>query len=178
VGGDVKKRKGIVLAKSIPAKQYGISTGESVFSALKKCPQLTVVSPTYGLYVKASACFIELLNEYSSCVEQYSVDECFLDYTQSIRLLGDPLKAADEIRTRMKQELGFTVNVGIAHKIAGKNGVGIKKTGLHPIHSSRMKSKQKSGRWMFRNCYGGAQNSTAFKGNRHSHHRRTRTDGC
>ncbi|MFA0816170.1 MAG: DNA polymerase IV [Anaerofustis sp.] len=114
VGGDIQKRRGIVLAKSVPAKKYGIQTGEPVVSAIRKCPFLIVVPPTYGLYAKCSANFMALLKQYSPIVEQYSVDECFLDCTQAIKSASDPISLANEIRERAKKELGFTVNIGIS----------------------------------------------------------------
>lgn len=143
VGGDIQKRRGIVLAKSIPAKKFDIQTGEPVISALKKCPSLVVVSPTYGLYMKASQSFVRLLQEYSPIVEQYSVDECFMDYTQSVNIFGDPLKTADEIRRRMKEELGFSVNVGIAHnKLLAKMASELKKPDkTHTLFENEIKDK-------------------------------------
>ena len=74
VGGDQKKRHGIVLAKSVPAKKYGITTGEPIIDALKKCPSLEIIPPDYGLYVRASRAFINLLKQYTDQVIQYSID--------------------------------------------------------------------------------------------------------
>ena len=114
VAGDKESRKGIVLARSTPAKKYGIQTGEPLFQALEKCPGLTVVEPDYALYVAASRKFVELLRQFSPCVEQYSIDEAWVDMTGTQRLWGAPRLAAEAMRKRINEELGFTVNVGIS----------------------------------------------------------------
>lgn len=114
VAGDREARHGIILAKSTPAKKYGIQTGEPLFQALEKCPQLQVVSPDYDLYVQASRSFVELLRQFSPNVEQYSIDEAWVDMTGTQRLWGTPLLAAERMRKRVYEELGFTVNVGIS----------------------------------------------------------------
>lgn len=114
VGGDVAMRHGIILAKSIPAKKYRIKTGESIMEALQKCPNLKLVPPNYGLYERCSAAFMDILRQYSPCVEQYSVDEAFMDMTGTEGLWGDPVTAADRIRNQIRDELGFTVNIGIS----------------------------------------------------------------
>ena len=114
VGGDQSRRHGIILAKSIPAKKYHIRTGESVKEALEKCPQLILVSPHYDLYKRCSAAFMNVLREYSPAVEPYSVDEAFVDMTGTRYLWGDPIRTAHSIRERIRDELGFTVNIGIS----------------------------------------------------------------
>ena len=114
VGGDMAMRHGIILAKSIPAKKYNIKTGESIVEALQKCPQLKLVPPNYSLYERCSAAFMEILRQYSPDVEQYSVDEAFVDMTGTESLWGEPVTAANRIRNQIKEELGFTVNVGVS----------------------------------------------------------------
>ncbi len=114
VGGDQSRRHGIILARSIPAKKYNVRTGESIKEALEKCPQLILVSPHYELYQRCSAVFMDLLREYSPLVEPYSIDEAFVDMTGTRYLWGDPVSAADTIRRRVRDELGFTVNIGIS----------------------------------------------------------------
>ena len=114
VAGDKESRKGIILAKSTPAKKYGIQTGEPLFQALEKCPELTVVQPDYDLYVEASRHFVDMLRQFSPRVEQYSIDEAWVDMTGTQRIYGDPRLAAEKMRERIWQELGFTVNVGIS----------------------------------------------------------------
>lgn len=114
VGGDRAARKGIILAKSIAAKKCGVTTGEPVAQALKKCPSLRLVSPDFRIYNRNSKALMTILREYAPVVEQFSIDEAFLDMTGTGRLYPDPIKTAEEIKRRVKEELGFTVNVGIA----------------------------------------------------------------
>lgn len=114
VAGDKESRHGIILAKSTPAKKYGIQTGEPLFQALEKCPKLAVVPPDYELYVEASRHFVEMLRQFSPNVEQYSIDEAWVDMTGTERLWGSPRLAAEKMRRRIWEELGFTVNVGIS----------------------------------------------------------------
>lgn len=114
VGGDPSSRHGIVLAKSVPAKKFGISTAETIVSAVKKCPDLTIVPSRFDFYLECSQKLIALLEEYTPDIEKFSIDEAFLDMTETIHLFGTPREVADQIRSRVKKELGFTVNVGIA----------------------------------------------------------------
>lgn len=114
VAGDKASRHSIILAKSTPAKKYGIQTGEPLFQALEKCPDLVVVPPDYELYVEASRHFVSMLRQFSPVVEQYSIDEAWVDMTGTQRLWGSPLLAAEKMRARIWEELGFTVNIGIS----------------------------------------------------------------
>ena len=114
VAGDKESRHSIILAKSAPAKKYGIQTGEPLFQALEKCPELKIVEPDYSLYVECSRHFVEVLRSFSPVVEQYSIDEAWVDMTGTERLFGPPVLAADALRRRVYEELGFTVNVGIS----------------------------------------------------------------
>lgn len=116
VGGDMSKRRGIILAKSIPAKKYKIQTGEPIVDALRKCPDLTLVPPNYELYEKNSKAFMEILKKYTDKVEQYSIDEAFMDMTGTELLFGAPVVAATAIKDEIYHTLGFTVNVGISDK--------------------------------------------------------------
>ena len=90
VGGDITLRHGIILAKSIPAKRYGIRTGESILEAKRKYPNLVLAPPNHNLYEKCSAAFMKILREYSDVVEQYSIDEAFIDMSESCHLFGTP----------------------------------------------------------------------------------------
>lgn len=114
VGGDIAMRHGIILAKSIPAKRYKIQTGESIMEAKQKCPHLILVPPNYGLYQQCSDALISVLREYSPEVEQYSIDEAFINMTGTEGLWGTPVEAAERIRCHIKNKLGFTVNIGIS----------------------------------------------------------------
>lgn len=121
VGGDSETRHGIVLAKSTPAKKYGIVTGEPIAMALRKCPELVCVPPDFPLYARNSRRMFEILSDYSDRIEQFSIDEGFLEYSGMEKLLGPPLKTAEMIRQRIKKELGFTVNIGVScNKILAK----------------------------------------------------------
>ncbi len=114
VAGDKEARHGVILAKSTPAKKFGIQTGEPLFQALEKCPDLVVIPPDYGLYVETSRHFVEVLRQFSPLVEQYSIDEAWVDMTGTERLFGAPRLAAEAMRKRVLEELGFTVNIGIS----------------------------------------------------------------
>lgn len=114
VGGDAAMRHGIILAKSIPAKRFGIKTGESITEAKQKCPELILVPPNYGLYERSSTAFMDILHQYSPGVEQYSIDEAFVDMSGTEKLWGAPVITANRIREQIRNELGFTVNIGIS----------------------------------------------------------------
>ena len=114
IGGDPKKRTGIVVAKSIPAKKYGITTGEPVAMALRKCPELVIVKSDFELYIKCSRAFKEICASYAPVMESFSIDEVFLDLTGTSLIYPDPIKTAHEIKDKIRDELGFTVNVGIS----------------------------------------------------------------
>lgn len=114
VGGDRSKRRGIILAKSLSAKACGVKTGEPLVDALKKCPQLTIVPAHHGMYRQYSKKFMDVLREYTPDVEQYSIDEAFMDMSGMEQLVGDPVRFAHRLKNRISRELGFTVNVGIS----------------------------------------------------------------
>lgn len=113
IGGDKEKRTGVILAKSIPSKKFGIKTGEPVAMALRKCPELMLARPDFRLYHQCSEAFIAICREFAPVVEQVSIDECFLDMTGTGRIYPDPVAAAHCLKNRIRDTLGFTVNVGI-----------------------------------------------------------------
>lgn len=116
IGGDPATRRGIISARSIPAKKMGVKSGDSIVNALRLCPDLLLVPGDYKLYERMSKAFIDVCREYTSLLEQYSIDECFIDVTHAVKG-GDHEKAvelADSIRNRIHEELGFTVNVGVS----------------------------------------------------------------
>lgn len=113
IGGDREKWTGVILAKSIPAKKYGIKTGEPVASALRKCPDLFLARPDFRLYEESSHAFIAIVKEFAPVVEQVSIDECFADFSGTHRIYPDPIALAHTIKDKIRNELGFTVNVGI-----------------------------------------------------------------
>lgn len=114
IGGDPKKRTGIVVAKSIPAKKYGIQTGEPMAMAIRKCPEHVIVKSDFELYIKCSRAFKEICASYAPVMESFSIDEVFLDMTGTSLIYPDPIQTAHEIKDKIKNELGFTVNVGIS----------------------------------------------------------------
>lgn len=116
VGGDQEKRQGIVLAKSIPAKKYGIVTGEPLVTAFQKCPHLVSVPPDYKLYIKASKALMSMLSEYTDCIVPYSIDEAWAVFKGYNSLYGKDqmVSFAYMLKDRIHKELGFTVNIGIS----------------------------------------------------------------
>ena len=143
VAGDKESRHSIILAKSGPAKKYGIQTGEPLFQALEKCPQLKVVQPDYALYVEASRHFVDMLRQFSPVVQQYSIDEAWVDMTGTERLWGTPRVAAEKMRQRINDELGFTVNIGISsNKLLAKMAGDFEKPNkVHTLFPEEMESK-------------------------------------
>lgn len=121
IGGDRETRTGVILAKSIPAKKYGVKTGEPVGMALKKCPSLILAHPDFSLYEASSKAFMDICREYTPTLEKFSIDECFLDMSGMEKIYPDILAVAIEIKDRIKTELGFTVNVGVgSNKLLAK----------------------------------------------------------
>ena len=143
VAGDRESRHSIILAKSAPAKQYGIQTGEPLFQALEKCPDLEVIQPDYALYVQASRSFVKMLRTFSPVVEQYSIDEAWVDMTGTERLWGSPRLAAEQMRRKIHEELGFTVNVGISsNKLLAKMAGDFEKPDkVHTLFPEEMEKK-------------------------------------
>lgn len=143
VGGDAKSRHGIVLAKSTPAKKYGVTTGEPLVQALRKCPELLVVPSRFDLYIESSRRLIHLLEDYTPDIEKFSIDEAFLDMTETIHLFGEPITAANALRERIHRELGFTVNVGVApNKLLAKMASDFEKPDrTHTLFSSEVPAK-------------------------------------
>lgn len=114
IGGNEEMRHGIVLAKSSPAKHYGIKTGEPLIQARRKCPDLKVYPPHFELYVERSGQFMDLLRRYAPSVEAYSIDEAFCDMSGTRTLYGDPVDFAHKLKDMIHDELGFTVNIGVS----------------------------------------------------------------
>lgn len=114
IGGDQKTRHGVVLAKSIPAKKYGIHTGEPVANAFRKCPGLVTAPPDHKLYRRYSDRLMEFLQSYTPVIEQVSVDECYMDFSENVKDYHSPVEGAMEIKNEVYRRFGFTVNVGIS----------------------------------------------------------------
>ena len=143
VGGSIEHRHGIILAKSIPSKKYQIQTGESVTDAKKKCPDLVLVPPNYELYEKCSHAFMKILRKYTDVVEQYSIDEAFLDMSGTKELFGPPIDVAHRMKDEIYHTLGFTVNVGISeNKLLAKMAGDLKKPNMvHTLYRNEIAEK-------------------------------------
>ena len=142
IGGDEETRKGIVLAKSTKAKEMGIVTGEPIFQAKRKCPQLQVFKGNFDIYKEYSNKLYKLLLDYTDKIERYSIDECFLDMTEY--LMKDTLdNKAKEIHGRVKEELGFTVNIGISNnKLLAKMASDFEKPDkIHTLYTDQIQEK-------------------------------------
>jgi len=128
VCGDQDLRHGIVLAKNYIAKKYGIITGEAIWQAKKKCPDLVVINPNYPLYLRFSKEAQEIYLRYTNLVESFGIDECWMDVSESTRLYGSGENIANEIKETIKSELGITASVGVSYnKIFAKLGSDLKK---------------------------------------------------
>lgn len=143
VGGSEESRHGIVLAKSETAKKYGVTTGEPLVDARRKCPGLVTVPANFPIYVEYSNKMMKILEDYSPDIEQYSIDESFIDMTGTQNLFGPPIEAAHTIKDRIYHELGFTVNVGIStNKLLAKMASDFKKPNLvHTLYPEEVPTK-------------------------------------
>lgn len=143
IGGDEKRRAGIVLAKSTPAKKKGIKTAETIYEAKRKCPNLKIFPPNYDFYKQKSKELFSLLSNYTPDIEIASIDECYLDYTKVQKLYGDPIKFAEKIQKEINNKLGFTVNIGIAeNKLCAKMASDFSKPNkIHTLYQYEIKEK-------------------------------------
>ena len=140
IGGSEENRHGIILAASMPAKKFGIKTGEPIYAARLKCKNLIVYPPDYNWYVKSSDALFELLSEYSPKIQRYSIDECFMDCTH---FKEDYMRMAMRIKMRVSQELGFNTNIGIStNKLLAKMASDFKpKNTVHTLFKDEMPLK-------------------------------------
>lgn len=143
IGGDEKRRAGIVLAKSTPAKKKGIKTAETIYEAKRKCSNLKIFPPNYDFYKQKSKELFSLLSNYTPDIEIASIDECYLDYTKVQKLYGDPIKFAEKIQKEINNKLGFTVNIGIAeNKLCAKMASDFSKPNkIHTLYQYEIKEK-------------------------------------
>ncbi len=143
VGGDMERRHGVVLAKSIPAKKYGVVTGEPIVNALRKCPSLVIESPDHALYNQKSRELMHFLSDICPEIEQLSVDECFMDFTPIKNRYPSPEEAAETIKNQIRDSFGFTVNIGISDKkVLAKMASDFKKPDLvHTLYSREIDKK-------------------------------------
>lgn len=143
IGGDESERRGIVLAKSTPCKKRGVVTAEPIYSARRKCPYLEVYPPNFKVYKYFSDKMYEYLCTYTDIIERYSIDECFLDYTGSVNLFGDPVRVAYKIKDDIYNKFGFTVNVGVGNnKLLAKMASDFEKPNrVHTLFSTEVQEK-------------------------------------
>ncbi len=128
VSGNPDKRHGIILAKNQKAKECGVKTGEVIWEAKRKCPNLVLVPPQFDKYVYYSNKIFDIYCQYTDRVEPFGIDECWLDVTGSMRLFKSATAIADELRERIKKEIGITISVGVSfNKIFAKLGSDMKK---------------------------------------------------
>ena len=143
ISGDPERRTGVILAKSIPAKKFGIKTGEPVAMALRKCPDLFLARPDFELYERSSKAFMDICRQYAPVVEKVSIDECFLDMTGTHRIYPVPVAIAHTIKNKIRDELGFTVNVGIGNcKLLAKMASDFEKPDkVHTLYPAEIRQK-------------------------------------
>lgn len=143
VGGDISTRHGVVLAKSIPAKKYGITTGEPVANALRKCPTLVTVPPSHTLYHQRSRQLMDYLCGICPDIEQVSIDECYMDYAPIASKYASPEEAAALIKDSVCEKFGFTVNIGISdRKVLAKMASDFQKPNLvHTLYRREIQEK-------------------------------------
>ncbi len=143
IGGDEAQRKGVVLAKSNLAKQVGIQTGEPIYFARKKCKNLQIYQSNFSIYKKYSNDLYNLLQEYTEKIERFSIDECFMDMTEYLPKGKNLLQVAYEISKIVKEELGFTVNIGVAHnKLLAKMASDFEKPNkVHTLYEEEIERK-------------------------------------
>lgn len=128
VGGDVEKRHGIILAKNMLAKKAGVTTGEALWQAKLKCPDLTLVKPNFSQYLRFSGLVRKIYAEYSDRIESFGIDEVWIDVTEIVGRYASPRALADEIRNRIREEVGITASIGVSfNKVFAKLGSDYKK---------------------------------------------------
>lgn len=143
IAGDPKKRSGIVLAKSTPAKRKGVKTAETIYEAKRKCPNLKIFKPTYEMYKRKSEELFKILKSYTPDIEKASIDEGYLDYGKIKNIYGNEIEFAKKLQNQIKEELGFTVNIGIANnKLCAKMASDFTKPNrIHTLYKNEIKQK-------------------------------------
>ncbi|NLL77883.1 MAG: DNA polymerase IV [Clostridiales bacterium] len=143
IGGDIERRRGVVLAKSIPAKAYRIKTGEPIVNALRKCPHLVIEPPDHTLYHNRSKALMDYLYNICPDIEQVSVDECYMDYSPIAGKYDSPEQAARIIKDSIYEKFGYTVNIGISNrKVLAKMASDFKKPNLvHTLYVDEIREK-------------------------------------
>ena len=145
IGRENEKRHSIVLAKSTPIKKFGVKTAEPIFLARKKCPNLKVYPPHFKWYKYMSKKMFKLIESYVPTMERYSIDECFIDYTEYKNIYGDEVKFAYRLKNEIETKLGFTVNIGVANnKLCAKMASDFEKPNkVHTLFDYEVNKKMK-----------------------------------
>ena len=143
IGGDEKQRHGIVLAKSNIAKQFGIKTAETIYQAKKKCPQVRIFPSQHSLYVKYSNELYNFLLQYTDRIERFSIDECFIDFSDIVKNKEQLYKTAKQISKTIKERFGFTVNIGLSNnKVLAKMASDFEKPDkIHTLFQDEIENK-------------------------------------
>lgn len=143
IAGERSKRTGVILAKSNPAKAFGVKTGEPVSMAKAKCPKLVLAPPDFALYESCSDAFIKICRKYSPVVEKWSIDECFIDMSGMQAIYPEPLIAANKLKNEILDTLGFSVNIGVANnKLLAKMASDFEKPNkVHTLFSYELETK-------------------------------------
>ena len=143
IGGDESTRHGVVLAKSNIAKQFGIKTGETIYQAKRKCPQIRIFPTKHEMYKEYSDKLYNLLLTYTNRIERFSIDECFIDFSDIIKSRKDFMKLAIELSEKIKKELFFTVNIGLSdNKILAKMASDFEKPDkIHTLYKDEIEEK-------------------------------------
>lgn len=143
IAGDESRRAGIVLAKSTPAKKLGIKSGETIYEARKKCRVLKIYQPNFKYYNEMSNKMFNLISKYTPDIEIASIDECYIDYTKIKTMQGEPLEFAKKLQKEIYDQLGFTVNIGIANnKLCAKMASDFTKPyKIHTLYENEIQEK-------------------------------------
>ena len=143
IGGDMEARHGVVLAKSIPAKAFHVTTGEPIVHAFRKCPHLVMEAPDHALYHRRSKELMGFLSNICPDIEQVSVDECYMNYTPVAGRYGNPVASATHMKDSILEKFGYTVNIGISdRKVLAKMASDFKKPNLvHTLFHNEIREK-------------------------------------
>ncbi len=143
IGGDRASRRGVILAKSIPAKEKGVRTGEPIGMALRKCPELVLAPSDFHLYRRCSEAFMAICAKYAPLLERFSIDECFLDMSDLPKGAPDPTVPANALKDEIRDTLGFTVNVGVgSNKMLAKTASDFQKPDrVHTLYTEEIPDK-------------------------------------
>ena len=120
--------RSVVTSATYEARPYGIRAGMSTQEAKRRCPQLILVEGNHSKYTETSARIFTILKKYTPMVEVASIDEAYLDITQSLLLFQSPLHIAQSVKDQIRESEQLTCSIGVApNKLLAKLGSGLKK---------------------------------------------------